>query len=195
VNYDTLLNLLRPVDWSMAFANCVTANDYAELFTTLLRDAITASTCFKVRHRRKRLPPHIVSLLRKKRKAWVISKRTGNRAQFVLARRTAKAAIKAYQRNTEQRLIYSRDKTAFFSHVYGKTGKSRQQIHICVNGDLVSDAEAASIFSHEFASNYSVRTCISLLNAANHDMSSDDDQLTFNCTEFNNNNNNNKIYW
>ena len=182
VDYDMLSSLLQTVDWSVTFSGCESADDYAEQFTSVLRAAIDESTHFKLRCRRQRLPRHIVTLLRIKQKAWITSRRTGDRIPFVTARRTAKAAIRAYTRNIEQRLIYAGDKSAFYSYVSRKTGKPKQSVSICVKDDLVSDKEAADIFSHEFSKNYSAPTNVQVP-VVTEPMMDSDASPTFNCSE------------
>ena len=78
------------------------------------------------------------------------------------ARRAVKAAIRAHQRNLDQRLVYSRDRTAFFSYIRSKTSEPRRAISIGVDGDTVSDAEAADIFSRDFSSNFSAPASVQL---------------------------------
>ena len=171
-------SLLQHVDWSSAFESCVSTNDYSVLFTNILNEVI--STRFRPRHRRHPLPSHIAALLRAKQKAWQIAKRTDNRLVFITARRTAKAALRAYKRNIEQRLIYAKNKSAFFAHISQKSGKVKHQVNITVNCAIVSDKETADIFIREFANNYSSAACISFPSFETSDSSA---QLIFNSTE------------
>jgi galactose mutarotase-like enzyme len=99
-------------------------------------------------------------LLRAKHKAWVTAKLTGDKTPFITARRTAKAAIRAYHRNTEQRLIYANDKSAFFSYIYNKTKEPHATINLNIDGRDVSQDQAADIFCKEFESNFSSATNI-----------------------------------
>jgi hypothetical protein len=178
VDHALLCNLLQQTDWLASLQNCVTADDFAAQFTGQLQHAISFSTYHRPQFRRQRLPRHIVQLLRAKHKAWVTAKLTGDKTPFITARRTAKAAIRAYHRNTEQRLIYANDKSAFFSYIYNKTKEPHATINLNIDGRDVSQDQAADIFCKEFESNFSSAT-----NICTPVSPSSEDDLLFNCTE------------
>ena len=69
VQYDDVANILSQVNWQAAFSNCITADDFANVFMGLLYDAVGACTQQKPCCRRERLPRHIVQMLRKKKRA------------------------------------------------------------------------------------------------------------------------------
>ncbi len=94
----------------------------------------------------------------------------------------SKLPFVSFERNTEQRLIYVRDKSVFFAHVYSKTGKQWQTISISVDSDEVSDGGAANIFIHEFANNYSMGTSVQVPKTIEQSPVSEA-QLVCKCTE------------
>jgi ribonuclease P/MRP protein subunit RPP40 len=182
VDLAILNNLLQPIDWLVAFAGCNSTNDYAERFTNVLRNAITASTYYRPRTRFPRLPRHIVQLIKAKKKAWLRSRRTGNRQPFITARRIARAAIRAHVRNTEQRLIYDKNRAAFYSHIYNNTGKRQQAISLSVGDEILSDEDAADAFRREFSLNFSSDSNAPLL-LDNTNATSSEPNLVLNCSE------------
>ena len=92
--------------------------DCSVLLINILNEAVAASTRSRPQHRRHPLPPHIAALLRAKQKVRQLAKRTGYRLVFITARQTAKAAIRAYNRNIEQRLIYAKKIGILCAHFF-----------------------------------------------------------------------------
>ena len=141
---------------------------------------ITQRFKYKQRYRRRSLPKHIVNL-RSKRKTWKVAKRTGNLSSFLAARKTAKAALRVYQRNLEQRIIYNEDKRAFFSYINHKINSHKTLISLYVKDRFMSERESAQIFRQKFAKNFSIAfdTALPVLSQS----SASAPQLVFNCTE------------
>ena len=60
IHYDRVSNILNSIDWRAVFSNCITTNDYANVFTSQLYSAIDRTTTYKQYCMRERLPKHIV---------------------------------------------------------------------------------------------------------------------------------------
>ena len=73
--------------------------------------------------------------------------------------RSARSAIRQHRRNEEQRLIYSKDRKAFFTFVNNKCGSQTQPINLLQNGATLTDYEAAEHFQREFCNNFSAAAC------------------------------------
>ena len=153
VNYDQLRCLLSQVDWARVFNGCITADDYADTFTELLSNAITDCSRYTPALKRQRLPRYIVSLLRKKKRAWAAFKRTGDKAAFNFASKTARAALRQHRRCMEMRLIYANDKKAFFSHIR-RSNASHGSVQLCVNSTALSNNDSANALLSTFSSNF-----------------------------------------
>ena len=69
-------------------------------------------------------------------------------------RRIAKAAFRSTQRNQEERLIFGRNRSAFFSYVNSKTGRCSSAVKIVIN-DGAKDYETSNIFCRKFMNNFS----------------------------------------
>jgi Reverse transcriptase (RNA-dependent DNA polymerase)/Endonuclease-reverse transcriptase len=183
VDYQQLALTLRNVNWSLFFAGCVNVDEYANRFTEFILSATAASSCFKPALKRQRLPKHVVRLLQLKRRMWTEGRRSGNFSLYEAAKRNTRAAVRQHNRNLEYRLTFSRNRKAFFSHIYKKLGRVSHDISVDVNGTQASDSVAAEAFIGEFSNNFSKAT--DALSAASV-VSIDDvqqSQLVLNCTE------------
>ena len=105
-------------DWHTTFSCRVSINDFANVFTNLLYTAVNASKLRKQCYRRERLPRYIAQMLRTKKRAWVVSKRTHNYTNVKKLSRFVTAAIRQHRRCKESRLISVCDwKSFFFSYI------------------------------------------------------------------------------
>ena len=155
VDYNTLNQMLSQVSWDSMFAHCTTVDDYAICLDSVLKDAVAKCTTVRHRTKRRRLPRHIVMLLRAKRRAWKQGKTTGQLDSYYALRRTTRAAIRQYRHNQESHLVYSANRQPFFNYVYHRLGSSKHHVQVTVNGDTASDSVAAEAFSREFTANFS----------------------------------------
>ena len=67
IHYDRLSNILNSIDWCAIFSNCITTDDYVNVFTSQLYSAIDRLTTYKQHCKRERLPKHMVQMLRRKK--------------------------------------------------------------------------------------------------------------------------------
>ena len=156
INYESVANLFISTDWHYTFAGCTTADDFAIVFTELLYNIGGNPTSYKQVCHRHRLPRHIVKLIHRKKCAWTTAKRAGDFSKFKQQSRTARSAIRQHRRCIKNRLIYSRNRKAFFHHMSTITsGMHREKISLCVNDVILSEADAAESFLHEFLRNFS----------------------------------------
>ncbi len=155
IDYDNLNILLSLLNWQSIFAGCQTADEYADTFMDQLYSAIEASTMRRPHRRRSPLPKHIVCLLRRKKRAWLRAKHSGNYAGYDELRKTVKAAVRSFRRNQEERLVYARDKRTFFAHVNQRTRNYDFMVNITDGDNIVSDQSAANLLGNEFAANFS----------------------------------------
>ena len=145
VNYEQLGLILSGVDWLSLFSSCMNVDDYAERFTKCLLESIHISSRSKYVTRRIRLPKFIVSMLRKKKKAWKKWKSTGDAVDYIRLRKEVRAAIRQHRRNQEERIISSKNARSFFTYVNEKMGYKSKAIKITVNGAIISDSDAAEM--------------------------------------------------
>ena len=94
IDYAKLDQDLGQVNWHSYFLECYSVGDYANAHTNVLLDAIHQCTYVSSACCRPRLPKYIVSLLRKKKRAWTFYKNSGDISSYLTARRTAQAAIR-----------------------------------------------------------------------------------------------------
>ena len=66
IDYAKLDQVLGQVNWHSYFLGCCSVEDYAQVLTNVLLDAIHQCTYVRLACRRPRLPKYIVSLLQKK---------------------------------------------------------------------------------------------------------------------------------
>ena len=155
-------------------------DDYDDVLTNVLLDATHQCTYVKSACRRSRQPKYIVSLLRKRKRAWTFYKNYGDIASYRTARHTAQAVIRQYRRNCEAKLVYPNNRKAFFAHVKKNIKREPSHIALSVNDVVSPDQEAASVFLTEFSCNFSA-----VSNESLSDIMSDFNasQLYFNCNE------------
>jgi hypothetical protein len=101
----------------------------------------------------------IVRMLRAKKQLWLAAKKSGDFGKFKMLSRSARSAIRQHRRNEEQRLIYSKDRKAFFTFVNNKCGSQTQPINLLKNGATLTDYEVAEHFQREFCNNFSAAAC------------------------------------
>jgi hypothetical protein len=150
--------LLGQLDSTTMFSECRDVDDYANVLTATLLGAIADSTRFKQVCKRQRLPRYIVQLLHTKKKLWRAAKQSKEFSKYKAAKKTARAAIRSHQRNLENRLVYSNNRRAFFSHINDKLYQKKNKIQLLVDDVAVSDGVAADMFAHEFSKNFSGRS-------------------------------------
>jgi ribonuclease P/MRP protein subunit RPP40 len=158
IDYHSLTVQLQQVDWTAVFSSCASANDYASSFTAALSNAIESSAKYLPRFRRKRLPRHIVQLIRAKKKAWRLARHTGDYSKFKAASRTSRAALRQLRRCEEMRIIYSSDNRQLFSHFQRKTTSHSSAVHLCIDGTPLTDQQAANALQSSFITNFN--TCV-----------------------------------
>ena len=95
-------------------------------------------------------------------------------------RRIAKAAIISTQRNQEERLIYDRNRSAFFSYVNCNIGRCSSAVKIVIN-DGATDYETSNICCRKFMNNFSAP--ISSGTDPHLSATAGDTALMLNCTE------------
>ena len=99
-----------------------------------------------------------MQLIRVKQKKCNAAKQSGDYSAYIALRKTIGAAIRSHHRNLESRFICNNNHRAFFSHVSKRLNNNDRQIHLEVNGAIISDSIAAETFLSEFSSNFSVAT-------------------------------------
>ncbi len=164
IDYAKLDQVLGQVNWHSYFLGCYSVDDYADELTIVLLDAIHQCTYVRSTCCRPSVPKYIVSLLRKKKRAWTFYKNSGDISSYLTARRTALAAIHQYRRNCEAKLVYSNNRKAFFEHVNKNIKSEPSNIALSVNGLVLSDQKAAGVFLTEFSRIFSAVSNESLSN-------------------------------
>lgn len=129
--------------WTAVFKHCTNIDEYATRLTNIMYSSVASCTSVKSVHRHERLPKHVVHLLRVKRKAWVTTPGRSDRRSFVVSWNTIKAPMHSHRRNQERRLVHSKNKIAFFFHVYKKINAKPYAVNITVNGNDITDQQAA----------------------------------------------------
>ena len=139
IDYAKLDQILVRVNWHSYFLGCYCVDNYADVLTNVLLDAIHQCTHVRSACRRPRLPKYIVPLLQKKKRTWTFYKNSGNISSYLTAQRTAQAAIHQYRRNCEVKLVYSNNRKAFFAHVNRNIKSEPSNIALSVNSVVLSD--------------------------------------------------------
>ena len=94
MQHDNVAKLLSQNNWHIAFSCCVPTDNFANVFINLLYIAVNASKRHKLYCRRERQPKYIVQILRKKKRAWLVAKRTHNYTNFKQLSRSVTTAVK-----------------------------------------------------------------------------------------------------
>jgi len=153
-NYQILDKLLSQIVWVKEFAHCLTVDDYANVFTAKLLDAINVSSYYMPLHKRVGLPKHIIKLISLKKRLWKRAIISNDYAAFMQARRNVQAAIRHFRRNQEHRLICSNNRKQFYDHIYHKCCAQKGTPRLTCDGEHMSDQQSAEILLAEFASNF-----------------------------------------
>ena len=147
--------MLRQVNWHSYFLGYYSVDDYADVLTNVLLVAFHQCTYVRLAYRRPRQLKYIVSLLRKKKRAWTFYKNSGDISSYLTARRTAQAAVRQYRLNCEAKLVYSDNRKAFFAHVNRNINSKSSNMFLSVNDVVLSDQEAAGVLLSEFSHTFS----------------------------------------
>ena len=102
-----------------------------------------------------RIPKHNGKLLRAKKHAWIKSKRNGKKLVFKEASKIARVALRQHRRCEEIRLMYAKDRKAFYSHIRCKSAGKRTGVNLCTNNTSLTDYESAETLLRTFSSNFS----------------------------------------
>jgi hypothetical protein len=183
VNYELVIHQLSRIDWPTVFRSCISADDFANVFTRLLDNTVKCATSTKKVCRRERLPRHIVRLLSHKKRAWSLASRSGDYTKFKLKSKAARSALRQYRRWREHRLLQTHDRKSFYNYVRSKLGSSHDPVHLCEGGITLDDAKAAQSLLEVFSTNFSPNQLSDYNNLPiSSSSSSSSQQLTFNCT-------------
>ena len=179
MDVDLLGVLFSQFVWDSVFTRCLSTDDFADQFDSVLQDAILRSTKTIYCLRRTRLPKHIVSLLRAKKRAWRNKKKTDHYKKYYVLRKTTRAVIRKFKHNRESRLVYAANQKEFFTHINTKLGQQCRDIQIQINSSYANNYVAAEAFSKQFVGNFNEKTQPVLKNVPKHDAT----LASFNCNE------------
>ena len=155
IHFKRVAEIICQVNWQNKFNDCTGADDSASKFTNVLKNLVNDCTSLIPIFRRRRLPKHIVQLIRNKKKAWRLAKRTQDFIKFKSLNRSARAATRQQRQSEESRLIVRRDKRAFYSYV--RRNKSTHEK--IMKKTVLSDSAAANLFLREFFLNFTAPAC------------------------------------
>ena len=177
VQFDDVAAIVSHIDWHQEFTGCVSTDDFANVFTSIIAGAVNASTHLKPIRRRNPLPKHIVRLLRAKQRAWHAARKTSDYTKFKSISKNARAAIRQHRRCQELRMVYSKDRRAFYTHFACNKATNAKDVQLCVNDIPVSNSIAVNILLNEFAANFSSNSNVNITASGNNTSS-----LIFSCT-------------
>ena len=139
----------------MFFQGCSSVDEYTDRFTYELRSAVHASTSYRRKFKRERLPKFIVRLLQAKKKAWRHARYSGDYSAYKVAHRVVKAAIRQFRYSQEDCIVYYNNRQMFYSYVRNKLDGASHTIELEAVGGCVSGKEATDMLLDEFSKNSS----------------------------------------
>ena len=154
MDYDKLKQVISQVNWTAEFHDCITTDEYAQRLTNILQDETDKCSHISPLFQRPRIPKHIVKLLRAKKRACIKSKRTSKKLVFKEASKIARVALRQHRRCEEMRLIYAKDRKAFYLHIRRKSAGKRTGVNLCTNNTSLTEHESAETLLRTSSSNF-----------------------------------------